>query len=205
MDLDRFPSRAVGRFLVLLLVAVVLQSLSPAEAGSKPPKDFPRAVFIGGSVVEGETRQKGVLLHAGWINDEGGHERWFRQATLFPWPKPIKVTGSSFRIRLEGVRYPGRLEVGVFRGTGLNDSPSGGRKIYICPTTPTSDAKCRWIPNVEDGRPVWDVQVDHAQDKGHLYVVIVGTWDEPEDPPKPVGSREQVGTWIFHARLRPSA
>ena len=204
MNLERPSWRAAARFLLILFAALLVQSVSPADAGPRPPKDFPRTSFVGGSLATGEVKQRGVLLHAGWEDDEGVAQKWFRQARLFPWPKPVEIAASTFRIRLDGVRYPGKLEIGVFRRIGLNDSPSGNRTIYSCPATPNPESQCRWIPNVEDGRLVWDVEVDHVQTKGHLYVVALGTWDEPEDPPKPVGTREQVGTWIFHARLDPA-
>lgn len=201
MNAERSFARTVARFLILLLVALVLQRLSPAEAGGRPPKAFPRAALVTGTPLEGEGRGKGVLLDAGWIDSDGNPQRWFRRERLFPWPKPLTMAASTFRIRLDGVRYPGRLEVGVFRRTGLNDSPSGGRTIYICETVPTPEARCRWVPSIEEGRLVWDVEIDHEQAQGHLYVVAVGTWDEPQDPPRPVGARQQIGTWIFHGRL----
>lgn len=202
MDADRSPARNVARLLIVLLVALLLQSLGPAEAGSRPPKDFPRAALAAGTPVVDETKGKGVLLHAGWTDAEGNARRWFRQAKLFPWPKPLAMETTTFRIRLYGVNYPGRLEVGVFRKTGLNDAPAGRRNIYICETVPTLDARCRWTPSVEDGQRVWDVEIDHRQSKGRLYIVAVGTWDEPQDPPRPLGTRSQVGTWIFHGQLR---
>ena len=189
------------RLMVLVVLVSPFQPSSAAATSGGPPKDFPKASFVGGSVVEGEVKGKGVLLHAGWIDAEGNAQKWFRQERLYPWPKPVTVNASTFRIRLDGVTYPGKLEVGVFKRTGLNDSPSGSRRIYSCPAAPTQDAKCRWIPNVEAGRLVWDVEIDHLQQAGHLYIVAVGTWDDPDDLPRPVGTRHQIGTWILHARI----
>jgi hypothetical protein len=202
MNAVRSWPRHTARLTIIVLLAALLQQLSPAGATlARPPKDFPKATLVGGSLLDGEVKGKGVLLHAGWIDAEGNPQKWFRRQRLYPWPDPVTVDTSAFRIRLDGVTYPGNLEVGVFRRTGLNDSPSGPRRIYTCPAVPTQDAKCRWIPNVEDGRPVWDVEIDHIQDSGHLYVVAVGTWDDPDDLPRPVGTRHQIGTWIFHAQM----
>lgn len=200
MDLGRSRSKMVARWLVILLAAALLQRLSPVLALAGPPKHFPRSSFVTGDAV-GERKGKGVLLHAQWFDDQGEPQKWFRQSARFPWPKPIKVSDAAFRIRLDGVTHPGKLDVGVFRATGPAASPAGGRKIYSCSVDPDPSAVCRWVPNVVDGRRVWDVQVDHVQTKGHMYIVAVGAWDDPRDPPKPVGTRSQLATWIYHAKL----
>lgn len=201
MDRGEARLRSIGRWVVILLAAGLLHRVGPAGAVASAPKQFPKSSFVTGDTLSGERSAKGVLLHAQWFDNEGSPEKWFRQSVRFPWPKPFKVSESAFRIRLDGVTYPGKLEIGVFKGTGPNASPAGAHDLYTCTAQPDPAAPCRWIPAVVDGRRVWDVEVDHAQGKGHLYIVAVGTWDDPRDPPKPVGTRGQIGTWIYHAKL----
>ena len=148
----------------------------------------------------GERARAGVLLHAQWFDDKGEPQKYFKGTKRFPWPKPLPVAaGEPFTIRLDGVRYPGTLDVGVFRRTGPAAAPMGAHERYVCTFDGPADAPCRWVPMVIDGEQVWDVKIDHVRSKGHLYIVAVGSWDDPRDPPKPIGTRAQIATWIYHA------
>jgi hypothetical protein len=103
---------------------------------------------------------------------------------------------------MTGVRYPGTMDVGIYRRTGIAAAPMGAHELYKCSFPGAADSPCRWVPNASGNEIVWDVRIDHPQERGHLFVVAVGTWDDPRDPPKPVGARSQIGTWIYHGRIR---
>ena len=202
MNSESARARRVARYLVVFLCAGLLQQVAPALATDPLPPDFPKSSFVAGSVVDGgEKAGKGVLIHAQWFDDAGEPHKYFSLTKRFPWPKPVSfASGSSFRLRLDGVRYPGQLDVGVYKKTGPFAAPVGKHRLYSC-TFSASDAPCRWVPAVAGGRQVWDVEIDYPATKGHLYVVAVGTWDDPRDPPKPLGTRTQSGTWIYHAKV----
>jgi hypothetical protein len=155
--------------------------------------------------VSGERQKGGTLLHAQWVDDEGDPQKYFRGTRRFPWPKALPVAAGDVTLRLSGVRYPGTLEVGIFRRTGPFAAPVGAHELYSCTFPGGIDSPCRWVPAVVGSETVWDVRISHPQKAGHLYIVAVGTWDEPKDPPQPVGNRSQIGTWIYHGKIRPSA
>ena len=186
----------------MFLAAALVLSLSPAHALTAPPRGFPRSFFVSGNPATGEATGRGVLLHAQWFNDAGEPQKYFLQEPRMPWPRAVPVAKASFRIRLDGVRYPGDLTLGVFRRTGPRAAPMGRHAIYSCAFDDLAPPPCRWVPYVAAGRQGWEVQVDHEQAAGHLYIVAVGTWDDPRDPPRPVGTRSQIATWIYHARIR---
>lgn len=201
MDRENTRARTAARWLVIAAAALLLQRVSPARATAPPPKDFPRSSLVAGRPFVGERSGAGVLVHAQWVDDAGEPQKWFKGTTSFPWPKPLDLDDGSFRLRLDGVRYPGDLQLAVFRRIGRSRSPMGAHTTYTCPATPMAAATCRWVPAVADGHQVWDVEVDHRQSRGDLYVVAVGAWDDPRDPPHPVGARTQIATWIYHARV----
>ena len=203
MNSETARARLAFRFILVLLCAALLQTVAPAHAGDPIPPDFPKSSIVAGTALDGGERAgKGVLIHAQWFDDEGQPHKYFSLTKRFPWPKPISVpSGSGFRLRLDGVRYPGQLDVGVYKRTGLSAAPVGKHELYSCTFTTSADEPCRWVPAVAGGGQVWDVEIDHPATKGHLYIVAVGTWDDPRDPPKPVGTRSQIGTWIYHAKV----
>jgi hypothetical protein len=151
--------------------------------------------------VNGEKQKAGTLLHAQWMDDEGNPQKYFRGSRRFPWPKALPVPAGEVTLRLTGVRYPGALDVGIFRRTGPFAAPVGAHKLYNCAFPGEVDSPCRWFPVAGEDGSVWDVKISHPQKAGHLYIVAVGTWDDPRDPPKPVGTRSQIGTWIYHGRI----
>jgi hypothetical protein len=192
-------SRAL-HYLGLLGAFLLLATLAPAHAGSAPPRHLPRSALVAPGLLE-ERSKAGVLLHAQWMDDDGAPKKYFKGTKRFPWPKPLPLAAGQVVLRFDGVRYPGTVEVGIFKRTGISASPMGAHALYTCSFPGQQDGACRWVPTVVGGEQQWEVRIDHPQSSGHLYIVAVGQWEDPRDPPHPVGTRSQVQTWIYHGRI----